>query len=143
MKHVILLASFVLLVTTNIIGQATFMHVQPAKNPGTAFVMGLFIPGSGQMYNDQVEAGLGVLAVSTGLVLSGASLYSSKEYSNAKSVARTMIVSGGMISFGASVYAAFNSRAINRKNGMGRRGQGSARLIFGPNSEGIGLALRF
>jgi hypothetical protein len=139
----ILISSLALFITANMLGQTTIMHVRPAKNPGSAFVMGLLVPGAGQMYNDQVEIGTGVLAVSAGLIISGASIYGSPEYSNAESVGSALMVSGGVVSFGAALFAAFNSRAINRRNGMDDRAKGSARLMFGPGRDGIGFAYRF
>jgi len=125
--------------------QTTIMHVKNDKNPGTAFVMGLFVPGSGQMYNDQVELGLGLFAVSTGLLVGGASVYGSTEYSNATSIGGALMVAGGTLSLAGAVYAALHSRKTNRDNGVDKRmpGATSSRMSFGLNSTGVGLALSF
>lgn len=139
----IFLCSFAVLFTLHVMGQGAFMHVKPAKNPGAAFVMGLFVPGAGQLYNDQVELGTFVFAATAGLVFSGAAIYGSTEYSNAQQVGGALMVSGGVAAFGTALYAAYHSRAINRRNGMDDRQKQARRVRFGPASDGLGLALQF
>lgn len=141
-KTIVLLG--LLFICGSAVGQTPIMHVKPAKNPGAAFVMGLFVPGSGQMYNDQVELGLGIFAVSAGLLVSGAAIYGSPEYSNSASLGGGLMVAGGAISLAGAIHAVFHSRKINRNNGLeptsSRRSQG---LSFGLNGSGVGLAFRF
>ncbi|HOY29480.1 MAG TPA: hypothetical protein PLR96_10935 [Flavobacteriales bacterium] len=128
-----------------VVGQQSIMYVKNDKNPGTSFLMGLIVPGAGQLYNDHLELGFGVLTVSAGLVAGGGAVSNAKGYRNSDSVGRNMQIIGGTIWFAGAVYAAFQSRAINRKNGVEKQPtkDPTSRLRVEPARDGLGIALAF
>lgn len=119
--------------------------VKNDKNPGSAFLMGLLVPGVGQLYNDQLGLGFGIMAGSAALVLGGLSVQGSDGYSNATEVGNTMITAGGVIWLAGAVHAAFTSRQINRKTGVALRlsKQGDTGLALGVSAAGPCLVLSF
>ncbi len=129
------------------------MYVKNDKNPGSAFLMGLVVPGTGMMYNDQVEMGFGALLLSAGLVGGGYAVYSGQTYTYRGGnrigygfpTGEVMMIGGGVVWLGSAVYSAFLSRKINRQNGVDKRLSHRPKrdLSIGLTAAGPGLSYVF
>ncbi len=145
MQHLILVLALLLGSFGNAIAQNPMTYVKTDKNPGEAFTRALLIPGSGQMYNDQVELGFAVFVGVPLMIGGGVVTYA---YTGTPvAISYLMIGIGGLAYLGSVIHAPLESRKINRKNGDTAWMEGSSRqppvLSVGFNATGPGLALTF
>lgn len=115
-------------------------RVLTPKNPGTAFVYSLVIPGAGQMYNDQVKYGLGIFFGEIILIGGGAPLLDSRNSDEANALGITMVGLGALGYLVQMIHAPMQSAKINDRNSLNY----SSRFKLGGNSRGeIGLSFNF
>ena len=110
------------------------------KNPGTAFVYSAILPGSGQMYNDQVALGLIVLGSEAGLVTLGSYLTSLRYATFENQMGNVMFGTAALAYLAQLIYAPIQSSRINKRNNLNY----SSRFKLGSNSRGeFGLSFNF
>jgi hypothetical protein len=122
----------------------SIMKVKKERNPGAAFIMSLFIPGAGQMYNHQVGKGLAIFW-SGAIFLTGAIILTNENIVKSNS-AKAAGIALGVVFLGVYIYnlcdAPITARKINQEKGF-------TNLLFQHDlhlnfcNEGVGLALRF
>ena len=83
--------------------------IGPDKNPGTACLYSLLVPGLGQMYNENVGSGMGLML---GSIL-GAGLYA---FSGDEKLEQTGIIMYGIFYIISVIEAPFGSLSYNREN---------------------------
>ena len=145
LRGLILILAFTLGIVSNCVSQdSRLTYVKNDKNPGMAFTMALFIPGSGQMYNDQVELGFAVFAGVPILLGGGILMASSNAYS--EGLAYASLGLGGALYLASLIHAPITSRKINRSHGdtaFFDKKQPLPVLSLGLTSNGAGLSLTF
>lgn len=111
-----LMSVFLLALTTSIFSQnKTISYVEFDKNPGVSFTLSMFIPGAGQMYNDEVYLGLGVLGGTIALTAGGTYMAGSNYTDYDEYVGYAMIGLGGALYLAQLIYAPLKSQAINKE----------------------------
>lgn len=117
MRNLSLILSIVLfftLVSNGFSQNEGVTKTKPAKDPGKAFLYS-FIPGAGQMHNDQVYLGLGIFAVDLGLFALAVGMDDDGGYTDGS----VGIVYGlaGALYFAQLIHAPLTSQKINKENG--------------------------
>jgi len=119
------------------------MFVRHEKNPGTAFLYSLVIPGLGQMYNGEVAKGFAILGAETFLIVGGSLL---AVLSGEITIFAVTGIAGGCIKLYSLIDAPISANAINRKmwQGLGLLGSDThLALQLNPAQKGIGISLVF
>jgi hypothetical protein len=121
-------------------------RAQGFKDPGTATILSVVIPGGGQFYSGETGKGAMILGVGMGGLIVGSALTASSNDASA-----TPFLLGTVAYLGAWVYgiadASESARRMNTKNGVAARIPASVSPVVAPSPAGagtqVGLSLRF
>lgn len=126
------------------------------KDPGTATLLSVVIPGGGQLYSGETGKGAAILGVGLGSLLVGTALYAANpggvdcndnlDCSAHDNVAPLLV--GSLVYLGAWVYgisdASGSAKRMNSKHGVARLGPAEVTPLVAPSAHGttLGLSLR-
>jgi TM2 domain-containing membrane protein YozV len=118
-------------------------YVITEKNAGTAFIMSLVVPGSGQMYSGKVGRGLAIFLTVPILAATGTTLMNTNTRGSGgetlKYVGGGLVITALVIHVAQLIDAPLCAREVNRKNGFAQR---KIKWQLGSATEVVGLGLK-
>jgi len=123
-------------------------HPERYKDPGTATLLSVVIPGGGQLYSGETGKGAAILGVGLGSFIVGSADPGScdSNFNCGSNVAPLVI--GSLVYLGAWVYgisdASGSAKRMNTKNGIARVIPDNVSPLVAPSASGthVGLSLR-